>query len=124
MSANPDGILAQTLKAAMGFWDAMKADGASFQARCEALERTLRASWPFTREWKYLCQTCGDYGLEMLECPGDTTCGRLKPHLPHDFGRPCWCSAGARFRGKPKPAPEDFAAAGKTKSKPFTRIGR
>ena len=92
----------------------MRQDGAS-QSECDAvIEELLRAKLPFAREWKYLCQTCRDCGLEMLACPGDATCGREKPHLAHDYGRPCWCSLGRRFQ--PKPPSDD-----ETSSRPTGR---
>lgn len=106
----------------MRLWDAMKADGVPREEREAALERTLRAAWPQTREWKYLCNLCSDIGLRMQACPGDATCGRLKAHLPHDFGRPCWCEHGARF--KEKQHTEDDAIATAAKVKKPTRIGR
>jgi hypothetical protein len=115
------GPLAQTFVAAMRIWDQQKADGVSKAERLAGLEKTLRAAWPQTREWKYLCD-CDDLGIKVSECPGDATCGRYKAHLPHTFGTPCWCPAGAKYRDKPKPSPEDFTAAGK--SKPLARMGR
>lgn len=119
------GALTQTFVAAMAIWDAQKAEGVSRAERLAGLEKTLRAAWPQTRAWKYVCDTCDDYGLEMAQCPGDRTCGREKEHLPHEFGRPCWCGAGNRFRPPAKASPDDFAAAGKTpKPKGFTRFGR
>ena len=117
-----DSVLVQTYQAAMRHWDAQKADGVVLADRLSGLEQTLRACWPFTREWKYLCDQCSDFGLVMKTCPGDATCGRSKQHLPHDFGTPCWCEQGKRYRPKQKPEPDDFAQAGK--SKPMTRFGR
>ena len=115
------GPLAKTYVAAMAQWDAQKAAGVSQEDRLICLEKTLRAAWPQTREWKYLCQTCADHGLEMATCDGRSgRCGRSNPHLAHEFGTACWCAAGERFRAKPKPA-EDFTAAGRSQ---LTRIGR
>jgi hypothetical protein len=118
------GALAKTYAVAMRIWDAQKADGVSKADRIAGLERTLRAAWPQMREWKYLCSSCHDYGLVIGDCPGthNATCGRTKPHLPHDFGTPCWCQAGNTYRDKPKPSAEDFTQAGK--SKQMTRLGR
>ena len=113
--------LGKTFVAAMELWDGQKANGVTIEDRLICLERTLRAAWPQTREWKFLCQNCRDYGLVIEQCAGDATCGRDRPHLPHDYGTPCWCSAGQRFRERPKPSPEDFTAAGQSKP---TRIGR
>lgn len=115
------GILAQTYMAAMASWDAQKAAGVTLAERYATLERTFRAAWPLTREWKFLCAACDDYGLAIGCCPGDTTCGRTKPHGPHEFGAPCFCKKGDRFRQKTRPI-EDYTAATKV-GKP-TRIGR
>jgi hypothetical protein len=119
----PDGVLARTYQLAMRLWDAQAADGLSRAHRLVGLEKTLRAAWPQTREWKYLCASCHDYGLVMSVCAGDATCGRLKEHAPHEFGRPCWCQAGAKFREKP-PADPGTATTRAAKSKPMVRIGR
>jgi hypothetical protein len=112
------GVLAQTFVEAMRIWDGQKVDGVLKSTREADLEKTLRAAWPQVRAWKYLCETCRDSGLEIIDCPGDTTCGRGKPHLSHEFGRPCWCKAGIRFREKPRPV-----EVPSTRSKP-TRLGR
>lgn len=117
------GTLAQTFTAAMAIWDQDKANGVTRLDRLIGLDRTLRMAWPVTREWKYMCQSCSDYGLAMSACPGDATCGREKAHNPHEFGTPCWCDAGARYRAKAKPTAEDFTAAGKSPAKP-QRLGK
>lgn len=121
MKAIESGI-GETVKECFRIWDRMKADGATFAERCAALERTLRIIWPFTREWKYLCQSCDDCGLQLHMCPGDATCGRTKPHLEHGYGTPCWCEAGARYRVTPKTPETDVAAAARVKQP--TRYGR
>lgn len=108
------GPLARTYKAAMEIWDAQKADGVSLLERIAGLTKTLRAAWPQTREWKYLCNLCEDRGLEMLMCPGDRSCGRDREHLPHDYGRACLCSAGNRFK-RPAPTEADYTQAAKSK---------
>ena len=112
------GPLAQSFTIAIQTWDEMKAGGSSPTECLSALEKWLRASWPFSREWKYLCQNCEDTGLTHENCPGDRTCGREKPHGGHTFGTPCWCSLGRRFKEK-QAMPEDFTQAGK-----MTRVGR
>jgi hypothetical protein len=114
--------LGDVLREAVRLADAQRVAGASKAETSAYLEKVVRQTWPFTREWKYLCNKCDDVGLVMEDCPSDATCGRSKIHGPHTFGTPCWCSAGNRFRGKPKPEPEDFGAAGKVK-KP-SRFGR
>ena len=117
-----DGKLAAAIHEAMRYWDEQKVAGVPLEQRLRALEGVIRDVWPFTREWKYLCHDCDDHGLRMADCPGDSTCERVRPHLPHTFGTPCWCSLGTRFRPKPKPDPDDFSAAGR--SRPMTRLGR
>lgn len=116
------GTLAATYEAAMKIWDAQKVEGAAFAERVAGLEHTLRLAWPKGREqeWKYLCPDCRDNGLVISECQGDATCGRTKRHRPHDFGSPCWCQLGARFRVRQKSA-EDFTEAAKTRP---TKVGR
>ena len=121
------GPLAQTFVAAMKIGDQQKADGVSRADRLAGLEKTLRAAWPQTREWKYLCSCCADYGYEVGSCPGlrDAMCRRTREHAPHEFVTPCWCSAGTKYREKPKPSAEDFTQAGRSKpSKSMTRMGR
>ncbi len=114
--------LVATIKEAVRLVDVQRKAGESPEAVAAYLERVVRASWPFTREWKYLCDRCDDVGLVMHDCP-KLSCGRRNLHLPHTWGEPCWCAAGQKFKGKPKPEPEDFSAAGKTK-RPPSRFGR
>lgn len=120
-----ESILAETFREAMRISDRMKFEGASKADRQAMVETALRQAWPQVRAWRYLCENCNDYGLKMHDCPGDATCGRSMAHLPHEYGRPCWCDAGRKFRPKAV-APEDLEGAGRApkKSKPFTRFGR
>lgn len=112
------GTLAQTYAEAMRLWDADKAAGVPKAERFARLEKTLRAVWPQTREWHYLCVACRDLGLELYECSGGSECGRTKKHLPHTYGRPCVCAKGALYQDKPKPEPTDYKQAG------FSKVGR
>lgn len=119
------GRLSAAVMAAIEIRDKLKADGVTGAELDAGLEGVLRDMWPKGREWKYLCQQCGDLGLEMHACPGDATCGRPREHLPHDYGTPCWCEKGKRFREKPKPEPSEFTEAGKTpKRQSFSKFGR
>jgi hypothetical protein len=112
VSPKTDTQLGAIFVAAMRIWDAQKVDGVPLTERILGLGQTLRAAWPQTREWKYVCDACADYGLVMATCPGDRTCGRERPHLAHDCGRPCWCEAGRVFRAKPtRPTAEDAIAS-------------
>ena len=117
------GPLSTTVMETLRISEAQKADEMSQVEHDAGLEHTLRLVWPQTRAWKFLCVTCSDYGLVMAGCPGDDTCGRDKAHLPHEFGRPCGCSRGARHRETPKPTADDFTSAGQSKSR-MTRVGR
>lgn len=116
-----EGKLASAFRDAMRVWDQLKANGGTLRDFLPGLERVLREAWPQTRPWKYLCDRCDDYGLQLTECAGDATCGRSRAHLPHVFGTPCWCSQGARYREQPKPAADDFTQAGRSKP---SRVGR
>ena len=118
-----ESVLGQTIKAALIEWDAQKLAGATLYERRRNLEQTLRAAWPQTREWKFLCQECRDYGLQMMDCPGDATCGSAKPHLAHDYGVPCWCKVGARFKAKERTEQTAVESAARVKKSP-TRFGR
>lgn len=121
--AQADGVLSATILEACRLRVAMKADGATEAELDAAMERTIRQCWPFTREWHFRCRECEDHGLQMRDCPGDSTCGRHKPHLAHDFGQPCWCAKGAAFTKKLHPqTDDDFTKA--TKVKQPTRFGR
>lgn len=117
-----EGALAATHRAALELWDRQKRDGLSLADRLRGLEKTLRLVWPKGREadWKSLCTNCRDYGLVMHDCPGDATCSRTKPHLPHEYGEPCWCQLGARFKVQTKRA-QDFTEAGQSRP---TKVGR
>ena len=118
------GVLSQTIAEALRQRDAQKMAGAS-QAELEAnLEATVRACWPVRRAWQYLCQSCGDYGLVMHECPGDATCGRSSPHQGHDYGDPCWCDKGRRYRGRVQTEATTVEAAATKRPRPPTRFGR
>lgn len=134
------GPLAQTFTEAMRIWDAQKAEGVEQAERVAGLEKSLRAAWPFEREWKYLCQHCDDTGWTFRTCTQDNPCrrpfklqgafsddytGRGRCTDGHTFCAPCnWCDKGQTFRRSlehTKAKPEDFTQA--TRSKP-TRVGR
>jgi hypothetical protein len=120
------GKLSAAVMQAIEIRDHLKADGVTGDALNIGLEGVLRDTWPKGRSepW-HTCKGCSDYGLEMFTCPGDATCGRERPHLAHDFGKPCWCQKGARFREAPKPTSDDFTNAGKApKRSGFARAGR
>lgn len=127
------GPLAETYSAAMRIWEAEVADGVPLETRQQHLQTALKAAWPQTREWHYLCDRCSDTGWEPGICTPATPCGR-RFRLPgqrdddhtgqghcaegHSFVRPCVCPKGeARARQlQPKPVdPEDFQDAGKRK---------
>lgn len=118
-------VLVRSIYTALDQWDTQKADGVPHEERAQYLERTVRACWPFVREWKYLCHLCNDTGLVMHECSGDATCGRGKPHNWHTYGVPCRCGKGSGFRPR-TPTAEDFqqATRGRAKSRSFTKLGQ
>jgi len=138
-----EGKLASAFREAMAIVDRQRDNGVPFLDRMNGLDAVLRQFWPFTREWKYVCRECNDTGLVMLVCQRGNRCDGIStrtdgPHQPagkylrfcakdpdgdyeHEYGRACYCGLGARFRQHPKPSPEDFQSAGKSKP---TRIGR
>lgn len=116
-----EGKLAAAYREIMALWDKQRAEGVPFTERLKGLSNVFRDLWPQGRTWHYLCDDCNDVGLKITDCPGNSTCGRSKAHLPHDFGTPCWCAKGERFK-IPVKAASDYAQAGRT-TKP-TRIGR
>jgi hypothetical protein len=142
--AKSQGALARTFVAAMEQWDAEKAAGVSEADRVAHLQVILRAAWPFTRTWQYLCQRCDDTGLVMAVCRKGARCNgistridhhtqqpgkykRLCAQFPdsdyeHEYGTPCFCEKGARFRPPSLPARSDYTQSGK--SKPMTKVGR
>jgi hypothetical protein len=96
-----DATLGATVREALRLAALMKADGVPHAEIDATLERTLRAAWPFVREWKYLCSACGDCGARWRCCP-ETPCERQQPHAPHSYVMPCVCTEGARYVEKPK----------------------
>lgn len=112
-----EATLGATVREALRLAKLMKAEGVP-QAEIDAtLERTLRAAWPFIREWKYLCENCNDTGWQIRECRDGDRCGRsqrigpatiagytnytglgrrcsLDPAYTHTYAVPCWCARG------------------------------
>jgi hypothetical protein len=42
------------------------------------------------RDWHHDCETCGDTGWSMVQCP-TSHCGRRFDHSPHGFAEKCSC---------------------------------
>ncbi len=114
--------------------DQFKAQGIAGEALDRAVETVIRDAWPKPKDrttpWRDQCEICRDYGLEMLWCPGDATCGpnpvtkRPRPaHGPHEYGRACRCPSGDRHRDKEPPTPDDAAKRAAKPKKPM-RWGR
>lgn len=135
--------LGKIIMAAIVELDKMKADGARAEDLETGFERLVRNVWPKGREkpWQYLCAGCRDTGLEIHVCRPGMRCdgistrkeGRRLCTQPsadaagyeHDYGLPCVCSLGARFRpGQRSQAEADFTTATKSKPRTPTRFGR
>lgn len=113
--------LATAIEDALKIRATMKMSGATGEELERDFEGVVRAVWPFTREWKYLCASCLDTGLEILICHDGKTCGLAKGQkheAPHEYGVPCWCSKGARFRVKSRQSEDDVIAAAAKVSRP------
>jgi hypothetical protein len=133
---------------ALDYRDKLKADGVEQEDLDAGLEALLRERWPKphdrTTPWKYLCEACGDTGLRMLMCrpgmrcpdvstrtdgPGDKP-GKYQrlcvgsSSYTHDYGVPCDCAKGDRFRTRQRPALDDFTTATKSKPRSMSRFGR
>lgn len=101
------------------------AAGATEAEAAHNLEQTIRACWPFTRVWHYLCDSCQDTGYRIWTCDGTRDCGCQKSftaHYPHEFVEPCHCANGDRKRLKP--APETALATVGKVSRKMTRFGQ
>lgn len=126
--------LGAVVMAAIKMRDELKAGGLTGQELDHALVSVLRDAWPKphgrTEPWYDACDNCRDYGLEMLWCPGDATCGPnpvthrpRKVHGPHEFGKPCWCAAGRRHHQQSVPNADDAMTIA-AKPKKMTRWAR
>lgn len=120
---------------ALKMLEELKAKGLDREARDKALETVLRDAWPKphgrTEPWHDNCSNCRDYGLEMRWCQGDATCGvnpvtkrPRPPHAPHEYGKPCFCSAGRRHQEKSAPTAEDAMTIAAKPKKPMSRWGQ
>jgi len=136
------GPLATSYDEMMALSDKLKADSVPAEERQKGIEAVLRQMWPFTRTWKYLCEKCNDTGLIIKVCRQGDRCNGISTRsdspyqepgkyqrlctmnetYEHEYGVPCFCSLGARFREKPpQNDPTGFSDVGKSKP---TRIGR
>lgn len=118
--------LGHTVTDALTICDQMRAAGHTKPEIFAALEGVLRSTWPFQREWNYLCEACRDTGLEILDCPA-RPCDRRVAHGDHDYGIPCRCPKGDRWRARARTADDAVTAAAKTakpKQRTFQQAGR
>lgn len=127
-AARTDGKLAAAYLEIVAFIDTAKASGTPQDVIARSVEAVLRDVWPKPKSgrdepWHYLCESCGDTGLEIHDCPGDARCGRSRRHDPHTFGRPCFCALGRRFVEKTKAERDPVAAAAKVAKAP-SRFGQ
>ncbi len=134
-----DRSLGAIIMAVVELQASMREQGATQAAIDAAMETAVRASWPFAREWKYICRDCQDTGLVLQVCEPGHRCNGLSTRIDgpkeqaskyqrlctkaetyvHDYSIPCWCKAGNRFRTQPA-SDADYTQAGKT-SRPMTR---
>lgn len=138
--------LAVAIEAALKMRENMRADGVSEADLAAGFEQVVRAVWPKGREWHYYCEQCSDTGLVMAMCKPGARCNgistrtdgpfeppgkyqRLCAKFPdsdyeHEYGVPCICRNGSRFKHLPKAEGDDLGdAARKPKPKPFSRFG-
>jgi hypothetical protein len=133
------GVLAQTILGAMKIRDQMKTQGLSREELDRYMEGVVRTAWPRQRAepWHYLCDRCRDTGLEIVECSTTHRCDGIStrvdhwrekpgkyqrlcvrdPTYTHDYGVPCPCPRGERFRASLEQAQRtDIASLGRKKS--------
>lgn len=116
--------------------------GVSEADTAKGFEALVRQVWPFTREWYYLCDVCGDTGLVTKVCRPGSRCDGIsmrldspqdrpgkyqrfcvkEPTYEHTYGVACSCAKGDRFRAQRRTQESELAQMAKT-SKP-TRFGR
>lgn len=121
--------MATTIMAAVDIRQRLKADGASGHELEGGLEAIVRETWPKptsgrTDPWHYNCDACADSGLELHICRDGKSCGMAhgKRHAaPHEYGTPCWCERGHRFKARQR-TQEDAVAVAARVAKP-TRFG-
>lgn len=119
-----ESALAATMREAMRIRAQMRVDGLSVDECNRQLEGVLRTSWPFTREWHYVCDACRDTGWEERACVGTGFCGLKGCHRPHDYVQVCLCAAGRKHLGPATTETSELATIGKSKPRGFTRYGR
>ncbi len=140
--------LGRIIMEAVAYIEGMKAQGATRAQTDQALENVIRDAWPKAKDrtvpWRYICETCGDTGLQMLQCtprfrcngvstridsPGDKP-GKYKrlcvnsTTYEHDYGIPCTCAKGDTFRPRQQNQEDAFERAAKSKPRPMSRFGR
>lgn len=118
----------------------LRHQGATAETMARSTAQLVRDRWPFTREWKYLCDDCGDTGWKEGVCRVKGQCGRpfklpeqreddytgrgrCSPN--HTFVTACHCLKGRSrhdqmFKIRPT---DDFESAAKAPKKTFKRFG-
>ncbi len=139
------GPLATAIAEALRLRDKLKADGASETDIAAGLERLVRDAWPKGREWHYYCDECNDTGLIIRVCRLGDRCNGISTRVDHfrdtpgkyrrlcamhpdsdythEYGMPCICPRGDRFKRAPKPERDDLQDAAKKPTQP-SRFGR
>lgn len=141
----PAHTLGAVVLEAIAYRDELKRQGATPEDLDAGLEAILRDRWPAPRDrttpWRYLCELCQDTGLRIFTCRPSARCNGISTRTDgpgsragkerrlcvmatdetHEYGEPCVCERGARFRPRARGV-DDFVSAAKA-SKP-TRFGR
>lgn len=141
-----DRRLSQAIDEALTLRKQMVADKMPAADIAASFEQVVRDVWPKGREWHYLCEQCSDTGLIIYTCRPGARCNGIStrtdgPHekpgkyrrlcaqhpdsdYTHEYGEPCDCKNGSRFRKAP-PTDRDVLndAAMKPKPKPFSKFG-
>ena len=141
-----DHRLSKAIEDALKIREQMRDDGATPADLAAGFERVVRDVWPTVREWHYLCEQCSDTGLVLYVCAPGRRCNGIStridgPHeqpgkyrrlcalhpeadYTHEYGEPCDCKFGSRFRSTPKSDRDVLQdAAMKPKPRPPSRFG-
>ncbi len=115
------GPLASAFRDAMALYDQMKAKGSTLADFTAGLKTMFKDLWPKGEcscpRCRWTCQHCEDTGAIFEKRPARIYGGQMVNVVV-----PCSCEKGRLFRPKPVMGPDDFTAAGRSKS--MGRVGR
>lgn len=141
--------LGRIIMEAIVYRERLKTEGVSQHDLDAGLESVVRDAWPKAKDrtepWRYICETCGDTGFQMIQCTPRFRCDGLSSRVDspgdkpgkykrmcvgsttyeHEYGVACRCAKGDTFRPRARNQDADsFEAVAKGRSKQPTKWGR